>query len=39
MSRAEAEILRVADAHRHLLTEEIEKAKATLGFVTEPPEK
>lgn len=32
MSRAEAEILRVAEAHRQLLAEEIEKAKAQLGF-------
>jgi len=39
MSRAEAEILRVAEAYRQLLVEEIEKAKAQLGFATRPPGK
>jgi hypothetical protein len=36
MSRAEAEILRVAEAHRQLLVEEIEKARAQLGFPSRP---
>lgn len=39
MSRAEAEILRVAEAHRQLLVEEIEKARAQLGFATRSSEK
>jgi hypothetical protein len=32
MSRAEAEVLQVAEAHRQLLVEEIERVKVQLGF-------
>jgi hypothetical protein len=39
MSRAEAEILRVAEAHRQLLVEEIEKAAADLGLKATPTAK
>lgn len=36
MSRAEAEILRVAEAYRQLLIEEVERTKAQMGFSTRP---
>lgn len=32
MSRVEAEVIRISDAHRDLLTEEIEKVNAELGL-------
>lgn len=38
MSRAEAEILRLVEAHKQLIVEDIEKAKARLGFAARPPE-
>lgn len=37
MSRAEAEILRVAEANRHILVEEIDKAKVALGLAVRLP--
>jgi hypothetical protein len=36
MSRAEAEVLRVAEAHRQLLVDEIERATAEIGLATPP---
>ncbi len=37
MSRAEAEILRVAEANKHILVEEIDKAKVALGLAVRLP--